>query len=379
MNAGPRDLAGLATFQIVAGLLAAPFAGVVVDRCRRRPLLIMADVARALALMAIPVLAHSGRLSFGVLWVVGAINAAASVLFNNAYLAYMVRLVGRAHVVRANAVVASTVSGAEIVGFAIAGWIVEWVGETNAQWIDAGSFIASALCVTAIVRPGIDLAPKRGRKLLRTMPSLAGPRVVWADPVLRAIIATNAMFDMAVTMVGVSYLLYLVEDVGYRPGMLGTIFAVGGVTSLIGARWVDRAERRGQLGRALATSGFVRTVGMAFMPAAFDTSRASTALLVGNQIVTDPAWMLHEIAETSIRQANTPDDVAGRVTSTRQVVGSLGRLAGAGAAAAIGSHFGARAVLWAAVGMCLVASIGIALSAAARVTGAGDQSTSPAP
>jgi predicted MFS family arabinose efflux permease len=379
LNADAGDLAALATFQIVAGLLAAPVAGVVVDRFRRRPLLICADLTRAAILASIPLIAATDHLSFGVLWVVGAVNAASTVLFNNAYLAYMVRLVGREHIVRANALLATTLSGSEIVGFAVAGWIVEWVGEVNAQWIDAASFVASAVCILAIARPDIDTAPRRGRHLIRTTPSLAGPRFVWANPVVRAIVATNAIFDMAVTMVSVSYLLYLVDDVGYRPGTLGTIFAVGGVTSLIGAKWVDRAEQQGRLGRALAASGFMRTIGMALMPAAFNTGAVSTALLVGNQVVTDPAWMLHEIAEGSIRQASTPDDIAGRVASTRQFLGSVGRLAGAGATAVVGAAFGARAVLWSAVGMCLVASIGIACSAAARVTGAGGQTTSPAP
>jgi predicted MFS family arabinose efflux permease len=358
----------MAVFQLLAGLVAAPICGVVIDRCRRRPLLIVADLTRALVIAAVPIAAHLGRLSFGVLWAVGALNAAATVLFNGAYSAYSVRLVGREHIVRANALLAATVSGTEIAGFAAAGWIIEWVGDVNAEWIDAASFVASALCLSAIVRPDLDIAPRRGRRLVRAWPpSLVGPRYVWRNPVLRAIVGTDALFDMAVTMQSISYLLYLVGDVGYPSGRLGTVFAVGGVMSLLGARWVDRAERKRRLGRALAISGFVRTVGMIFMPAASNTGAVSTALLVGNQVVTDPAWMLHEVATASIRQANTPDEIAGRVASTRQVLGSIGRLAGAGTAAVIGSWFGARAVLWSSAAVCLVASIGIAVSATARL------------
>ncbi len=371
LDAGPRDLAALATFQIVAGLVAAPFAGVLVDRFRRRPLLIAADITRALVLASLPVIDRAGWLSFGALWFVGAVNAAASVLFNSAYQAYTVRLVGRSQIVRANSLVSATVSGAEILGFAVAGWVVEWLGEVNTQWVDATSFVASALCLASIRRPGVDTAPQRGRPLVAGRPSLVGPRVVWRNPVLRSVVATNALFDTAVTMTGVSYLLYLTGDLGYRPGTLGTIFAIGGITSLIGARIADRAEHHHRLGRVLAVSGFVRTAGMAFMPGAFDTSRTSTALLVGNQVVTDPAWMLHGIAETSIRQAHTPDEVAGRVASTRHFFGSIGRLVGAGLAAIIGQQFGPRAVLWTAVGICFMASFGLATSAAARLSAAG--------
>jgi predicted MFS family arabinose efflux permease len=380
LHAGPRQLATLAVVELVAGLVAAPVAGVVIDRCRRRPLLIAADLIRAMVIAVVPVMAHLGRLSFGVLWVVGAIDAAATILFNGAYSAYTVRLVGRDHIVRANALLAATVSGSEIAGFAAAGWIVGWVGEVNAEWIDAASFLASALCVLAILRPDIDIAPRRGRRLVRAWPSFVGPRFVWSNPILRSVVATDALFDMAVTMQSISYLLYLVGRVGYRSGTLGTIFAVGGVMSLFGARWVDRAERRGRLGRALAMSGFVRTIGMVLMPTASNTGRASTALLVGNQVVTDPAWMLYEVAEASIRQANTPDEIAGRVASTRQVLGSFGRLAGAGATALIGGRYGARAVLWSSAGVCLVASVGIAMSAAARLTtatSAGDDVEAP--
>lgn len=369
LDASPAAMAALATVQLVAAAAAAPVAGVVVDRLRRRPLLIAADLVRAAALLVVPVAAWSGWLSMVVLGCVGVVTSAGNVLFNAAYGAHLPRLVGREYLVRANATIAATVSVAEIAGFAAAGWLVQLLGAPNAQFVDAASFVASALCIVSIGVPEPARTP-RGVGLRRG-PSrdevTAGFRFAAHEPVVRALLGTTYLYDASTAMIGVSYLLYLSGEVGFGDGLLGSIFAIGGVASLLGARWADRAERTSRVGRALAVAGAVRTVGVAAMPAAATTGGVGVGLLVANQVITDPAWMLQEVTETSVRQARTPDEFAGRVGSVNQLVGTVGRLSGTGAAWLVGTASGPRASLWLGCGLCGLASLILWASPVSRV------------
>ncbi len=384
LDTSPAAMAALAAVQLVAAAAAAPVAGVVVDRFRRRPLLIAADLVRAGALLIVPVAAWSGWLSMVVLASVGVVTSAGNVLFNAAYGAHLPRLVGREHLVRANATIAATVSVAEIAGFAAAGWLVQLLGAPNAQFVDAASFVVSALCIVSIGVPEPARTP-RGVGLRRG-PSreevTAGFRFAAREPVVRALLGTTFLYDASTAMIGVSYLLYLSGDVGFGDGLLGSIFAIGGVASLLGARWADRAERSSRVGRALAVAGAVRTVGVAAMPAAATTGGLGVGLLVANQVITDPAWMLQEVTETSVRQARTPDEFAGRVGSVNQLVGTVGRLSGTAAAWLVGTASGPRASLWVGCGLCGLASLLLWASPVSQVSTAAvgdDDAIAPLP
>lgn len=371
LGASPAAVAGVGIVQLVAGVAAAPIAGVLADRHRRRTLMIGADLARAVAIGALP-LAHAvGVLHIWMAALVGAVTGVANHVFNAAYASHLPRFVGRERVVAANATIAATVSVAEIAGFASAGWLVDLLGAPNALVVDATSFVVSAVCIAAIRSPEARRAPRDGRRRPGLSEAIAGAAFVRRDPVLRSLVGTAALYDASSSAIGASYLLYLSGDVGFGDGLLGSVFAIGGVTSLLGARLAARAERVGHIGRTMAISGFVRTLGTAAMPAASSTGLAGTGLIVANQVVTDPAWMVQEVAESSIRQTRAPDEIAGRVNATHQLAGTLGRLAGTGAAGLIGELAGPRTSLWTGSGLALVASLVLARSATARVQRAG--------
>ncbi|MGC4192154.1 MAG: MFS transporter [Thermomicrobiales bacterium] len=70
LGATPAQMAGLAFAGMLPDLVFGLLAGVWVDRVRRRPLLIAADLGRAAILLAIPVAAFLGMLSMPLLWIV---------------------------------------------------------------------------------------------------------------------------------------------------------------------------------------------------------------------------------------------------------------------------------------------------------------------
>ncbi len=371
LDAPPAAVAVVGAVQVVAGIAAAPVAGVLADRHRRRTLMVGADLVRALAIAALPIAHAAGVLHLAMVATVAAIVGVANHVFNAAYTSHLPRLVGRERIVSANATIAATVSVAEIAGFASAGWLVDLLGAPNALLVDGCSFVLSAACILSIRGAEPPPRPRTHREPL-VQEALAGFTHVRRDPVLRSLIGTAVIYDASASAIGASYLLHLSRDVGFGDGLLGSVFAVGGVMSLFGARLAGRAERAGRIGRTMALGGLVRTVGTAAMPAAGSSGAVGTGLLVANQVVTDPAWMVQEVAEASIRQSRAPDEIAGRVNAAHQLAGSVGRLAGTGVAGIVGELAGPRTALWTGTGLALVATVVLAWSPTARVTRAAD-------
>jgi predicted MFS family arabinose efflux permease len=367
LHASATAVAALGVVQLLAGIVAAPVAGVIVDRTRRRRTMVVADLVRAVAVGVLPLAHHLGHLSLALCGLSAAVTGMANVVFLSAARSHLPQLLGRELLVGGIATLAVTISLCEIVGFASAGWLVHAFGPPDAMLLDAASFVASAAFVLSIAAPERDRsrpadapdvvtsAGARSRSEIRD--ASAGLRMIAGEPVLRSLALASVGYDVAASMGGVAYLLYLSREVGFGDGLLGSVFAVGGLTSLLGARWATRAERAGRIGRAYAASGVARSIGMAAMPAASSTGGVGVGLLVANQVLTDPVWMLQEVAESSVRQARTPDDIAGRVHAGHHLLGNAGRLGGTVLAGVIAQVAGPRTALWTACAMAFVVSV----------------------
>src|SRR5204863_8098676 len=124
-------------------LLVGLFAGVWVDRLRRRPVLIAADVGRALLLLTIPLASMAGLLTIPLLCVVALLVGALNVLFDIAHLAFLPVLVSREQIVDGNAKLEVTAAGAQAVGPSVGGALIGLLGAPFAVLLDALSFLVS--------------------------------------------------------------------------------------------------------------------------------------------------------------------------------------------------------------------------------------------
>lgn len=356
LGATPRHVALLNAADLVPGLLFGLFAGVWVDRLARRPILIGCDVGRALLLASIPVAALWGRLTITHLAVVAFLGGALTVLFDVAYAAYLPSLVKSDELVEGNSKLTASASVAEFGAFSLSGWLVQWVGGPLAALVDAASFVASALFVGSIRLPekGEGASPPNNDDLVPGVNLWAqiveGLQTVWRDPRLRALALGQSALDLLSHIVGTVYLVFVTKTLGFSPGVLGMIFAVGGVTSLAGALLAGRVTKRFGVGGTLIGGLIVTSIGSLFLPLAPGATLLGAAFLLMNQVVTDPAWTVFEINATSLRQAVTPDALRGRVNGTMRVL-SLGMaLVGTFAGGVLGETLGVRAAL--GVGVC---------------------------
>src|SRR5205807_449250 len=131
-------------------LLVGMFAGVWVDRFRRRPLLIGADLGRAALLASIPILAAVGGLRIEFLFALAAAVGALTVVFDVAYRSFVPDLVGPDNVLEANSRLASVDAAAEITVPGLTGALVQVISPATTILLDAVSFVGSALCIAGI-------------------------------------------------------------------------------------------------------------------------------------------------------------------------------------------------------------------------------------
>jgi MFS family permease len=236
VTTGSAALTGLAVFfNFLPIVLAAFFGGVIVDRLGFRTTSIVADLASAAAVAAIPLL-HS---TVGIeLWqlmalvFLGALLDAPGATARQALFPDVVELAGMG-MERATGVRAGIQQGSLLVGAPIGGVLVAEVGATTALWLDAASFLVSAALVGAFVprpRPDPD-AEEPGRYLAQLA---EGMRFIWDQRLLRAIVLTVLITNLLDAPFPVVMSVFAREAFGSATD-LGVMYGVFGGFALAGA------------------------------------------------------------------------------------------------------------------------------------------------
>jgi MFS family permease len=370
LHATPAQVALLAAADLAPGLLVGLFAGAWADRVRRKPLMIAADIGRALLLAIIPLLAWRGLLTIEHLYLVGLLTGMLSMLFDVAYGAYLPTLVGPNKLAEGNAKLTATASAAEVGAFGISGWLVQWFGGPLAVGVDAVSFLLSAVSLATIRTPEKQPVPEAPHDDAPA-PSLRreiteGLQAVRQEPVLRALALSNLLLDFSFRVAGTLIILFITRTLKVPTGYQGMIFAIGGVTSLLGALAVGPLSKRLGFGRTLLFGLFAAVLGLFFIPLAPGATVVGLTLLALNQIVTDPGYTIFEINQTSLRQAATPNHLRGRVEASFRLLGNAARLLGIGAAGFLGERIGLRETIFLGVAGAFSALLPLLLSPAVR-------------
>jgi MFS family permease len=163
LGASPVQLGLLAAARTAPVLLFGLLAGAWVDRLRRRPILIAADLGRGLLLCSIPAAALLGVLGMEQLYIVTALVSLMSLFFDVAYQSYLPALVRRDQLVEGNSKLSISDSVAEIAGPPLGGGLVQLISAPLAILIDALSFLASALAL-ALIRVREPVPPPAQRQ-----------------------------------------------------------------------------------------------------------------------------------------------------------------------------------------------------------------------
>ncbi len=345
LGARALDISALRSVEFVAWLGVGLVAGVWVDRLRRRPIMIGADLGRAILLGSIPVAYAFHALTMAQLLVVAFLAAALSPFFDSASTAYLPTVVERDRLVEANSALSAANSASEFTGFSASGFLVQVLSAPIAIGIDAVSFVVSAILL-ATIRRGEPARPAVSEREPVLHEIREGLGVVMRSPVLRALALAHAANHVLWGIFSTTYILFAVEDLGLGPAAIGVIAGLGGLGAIIGSTVAGRIVGRLGAGRSMVVGLIGFTLGSALIPLAPSGAvPLAIAMLVVQQLIGDGAGILYDIVETSLTQSIVEGRVLGRVGATVSTFTTVTALLGAILGGVLAELFGLRATI----------------------------------
>jgi MFS family permease len=343
-------------------VLSGLFGGALVDRLGYRRTSIVADVASALAVAAIPLLHSTVGLEFWQLVVLVFLGGLLDAPGGTARMALLPDVASRAgwsfeRVTGATAVVERS---SRLAGAPLAGVLIVVTGPTNVLWINAASFLVSAvLVVFGVPRPPVE----RGREPARTSyrrelrEGYAFLRRDRALGVLVLIVSVTNLFD-AFAMIA---LPVLAHDVYGSAVSLGLMTAAGGGGSVIGALAFAAIGHRLSR-RDVFTWGFI-VVSVSFPVAAMYPPLA--VLLIAKTISGIAAGPLNPVIDTVFME-RVPAGMRGRVFGVTQAAAWVAIPLGVLAAGAVIELIGLPETLLLSGAGYLAMTVGARFSSALR-------------
>jgi MFS family permease len=301
---GSNAAAGLVFFIMTLPSLLSPLVGLVVDRMKKKPLLIGANSFMAVAVLLLLFVHDRGDV--WLIYVVGALYGVSGTTLYSARSAFMTIMLPRELLADANAIFATVREGLRLLAPLLGAGLYAAFGGGVVAIVDAASFTAVILAMAYVRTP--ETKPVREEQhFLHEL--AAGVRHIFATLPLRQIILTASVCLLVVGFA--ETLIFAVVDEGlHRPtSFLGVLESLQGVGAILGG--ITAA-------RALRYFGDVRLVGIGMgMFALGDGTFAFASLPVvsfGFAVAGfGLAWLIVGFA-TSI-QVRTPQRLQGRVAS----------------------------------------------------------------
>lgn len=268
-----------------------------------------------------------------------------SILFQIAYRSFLPSVVKKEELVEANSKLEFATSGAGSFGPAIGGFLVQLLTAPFALFFGSGLYVLSGLLFRRIKvnerDPAGDDADSSAMEGIKE-----GLRFFWRNRVLVGIggaSATLILFSSAFEAVS---LLYMVRVLGLTAGTIGLMIAASSVGLFIGAWLSSRYGSKIGIGK-MATIGLA-VVGMGdlALPLADGPFIVLAAIIVLGGLFTEAGFVLFNIGNVSIKQAITPDELQGRVTSILVVVTRASIPIGGLLGGALGEWVGLRETLF---------------------------------
>jgi MFS family permease len=314
LDASPVQMGLLAAAGTAPFLLCSLPAGVWVDRRRRRPVLIAADVARAGLLLSIPLMAWRGILRIEQLYAVTFVVGVLGVFFEVAHYAYVPSLVGRQSVVEGNSKLQISYSTAEAGGPGVAGLLVQFISAPGAITIDAVTFLVSAILLRRIETPEPPVKTQTSHGMRHDIE--VGLRALLGHRLLRPIVLASITESIFLKGIAAIFVLYATRELEISPVMLGVILAVGGIGAIPGALLSAPAADRFGVGPTIIGGWLIAMATWLLIP--LTTGSLAVPVLAASMLLGGVAGTIVNVQQWSLRQLVTPDALQGRVTASHR-------------------------------------------------------------
>lgn len=306
---GSNGAAGLTFFFMAVPSLAAPIAGMFVDRMKRRTVLIWGNVASAFALA--PLLLVHDSAQVWMIYLVAVLYGVSWVVLPGALNGLLKEMVPEGLLVSANASLATTKEALRLFGPLVGAGLYAWGGGGVVAVIDAGSFVVAAVAVAAIRLREDTPVRETGRWRAEFN---AGIRHIWLDPILKHTLVAVAMALLVVGFLE-SAIFAAVDSYGKPASFVGVVVSVQGVGAVLGGVLSSPVIRRlGETG-SVSLSLVLFATGLAIGAA----SPWLWGLFFGTAVL-GFALPVFIVALNTLLQRRTPQRLMGRVTAATDVL-----------------------------------------------------------
>ncbi|MEU9040596.1 MULTISPECIES: MFS transporter [unclassified Kitasatospora] len=338
LGVGLLNAVGTAPYPVLA-----LFAGVVMDRRRRRPAMMWSTAGTMLALAAIPLAAAAGVLGMAELCVAALAAGSFGVLYDVANQSHLPTLLPREMLPRANARLEVSTSLAMLGAPALGGLLGQYLSGTTALAVVAATFVLPILTLMSLRTPEPPAPPRQpGASMFAEMKE--GVAALWQHPLLRPATVAAVLRNLGNAAASTVSLLFAYRTLGLPPGTVGVLFTLVGLGGVGGAWMADRLLARFGLGTTLAAACASGAV-WAAAPLALWLPAVPTLVVVGAAAsVWVPVW---NATITTLRQSVIRPDLLGRVHATSRTINfcamPLGALLGGVATDVLGGALGPKA------------------------------------
>jgi Na+/melibiose symporter-like transporter len=243
---GSNAQAGLVFFVLALPGLIGPALGLVVDRSRKRPLMIATDLSIGTILLSL--LFVHGRSDVWIIYAVTLLYGTSGYLFSSARSALLTVLLPAERLADANAALQSFSEGSRLIAPLIGAGIFAAVGGAAVAVLDAATFGCSAVCLALLELDERRPVPSEHHLLAQVT---AGMRHVGRSPGLRRIVGALAIALLVVGFAETVIFAVLQYGLHRSPAFLGVLSVAQGVGALAGAATAAAALRRFGDGRTL--------------------------------------------------------------------------------------------------------------------------------
>jgi MFS family permease len=343
-------------------LLLGLIVGALVDRRRRRPILIGTDLGRGILLGLIPLFWVLGWLTLPLLLLFVACFGVLSLLNDASSMSFLPRLMPRQSLLAANARLEQSSAVTQTSGPVVAGALVTALGAPLAVLVDAATYFYSAIAVSRIA---IDEPPAVGKDVpLHLRRNIAdGLRWVYRHRTLGPMAVFGHVWFLFNSMLITVFVPFVLLQLGLTAFELGLALAGAGITGLIGSTLSTRFGMRFGAGPAIIACFALMPLGwvlIALVPSG--TLWITVAVLAAGQGIYGLCLGLQNANEMGYRQAVTPDALQSRTNTTIRSVNRAMIVIGAPVGGILADSIGYRPTFWIGIGGFVVVAVGLALS-----------------
>lgn len=344
-------------------------AGALVDRWERRMTMIVSDLFRGCAVLALPVLDRLGILHPASYAIVAFLLTTAGLFFDPAKNALVPTLVTRAELAPTNAFLESTRQILFVAGPSVGGLVIAFAGVDGVFLFDGVTFFLSALILVGVPRARPEDAPRPADDEEETgdaslwVSIREGMAYIVKDRLLRLMVGVGSALNFFLSPLPILIPIFFKQEFSANASVFGFAISVVFVGFLIGAVIVGVLGSR--IGKGWATIFGVFLAGIA--TGLFATTPPVPIVLL-LALAGGVAIGALNVCETTVIQENAPDDMRGRVFAVYESVSQGGRAIAVAASGVLADTAGIARVFLGVSVLVLICALTLALSPTVRQT-----------